>query len=150
MKQEPKAPAPLSKPPSNPRSSFSSITLEDSPADNKSAEHSFTTLLKVGHPILYAQNGGALARHESVVILDWSVAHHESVVIFAHHESVAHHEMVSLGPPRNGESHTSHPLLYARKCGYLGNWSHGHFGVLPMVASPQWTACEQGPSGNGQ
>ena len=63
MKQENKAPAPLSTPPSNPRSPFSSVTLEDSPPGNKSAEHSFTTSLKVDFPILYAQN-------ESVVILD--------------------------------------------------------------------------------
>ena len=63
IKQEPKAPAPARNPPSNPRSSFSSITLEDSPPDSKAVEHSFPTSLKVDRPIFYARN-------ESVVILD--------------------------------------------------------------------------------
>ena len=63
MKQKTEAPAPLPTPPSDPQSSFSSITLEDSPPGNKSAERSFTTSLKADCPIFYAQN-------ESVVILD--------------------------------------------------------------------------------
>ena len=63
MRQENKVPAPPVAPPSLPRSSFSTITLEDTPSEQKSAEHSFTTSLKVGCPIFYAKD-------ESVVILD--------------------------------------------------------------------------------
>ena len=63
IKQEPKAPAPVKTTPSNPRSPFSSITLEDSPPESKSVEHSFTTSLKVGRPVFFARN-------ESVAIVD--------------------------------------------------------------------------------
>ena len=56
-RQETKAPAPPSAPPSLPRSPFSTITSEDAPSERKSVEHSFTTSLKVGCPTFYAKNG---------------------------------------------------------------------------------------------
>ena len=50
-KQERKAPAPVPPPSSTPRSPFSSITLEDSPQDVNSAQHSFTTSLTKDRPV---------------------------------------------------------------------------------------------------
>ena len=63
MKQDKPAPAPPVAPPSLPRSSFSTITLEDTPSETKSAGHSFTTSLKAHCPVFCAKD-------ESVVVLD--------------------------------------------------------------------------------
>ena len=67
MRQENKFPAPSVAqsvaPPSPPRSSFSTITLEDSPSEPKSVERSFATSLQVNCPVFYAKD-------ESVAILD--------------------------------------------------------------------------------
>ena len=50
-KQERKAPAPALPPSSTPRSSFSSITSEDSPQDANSAQHPFSTSLTKDRPV---------------------------------------------------------------------------------------------------
>ena len=50
MRQENKAPAQPSSPSSHPRPSFSSLTLEDTPSDQKSVERSFSTSLKADCP----------------------------------------------------------------------------------------------------
>ena len=62
-KRDRRAPAPAPSPPTNPRSSFSSSTLEDSPRDINVVQHSFSTSMTRERPVCYAQNG-------SVVILD--------------------------------------------------------------------------------
>ena len=63
LRQGKPAPAPSVAPPFLPRSSFPTITLEATPPEPKSVEHSLTTSLKADCPIFYAKD-------ESVVILD--------------------------------------------------------------------------------
>ena len=52
-KQDRRAQNPAPSPSSNPRSSFSSITLEDSPQDINAVQHSFTTSLSKDRPIFF-------------------------------------------------------------------------------------------------
>ena len=108
-KQEKKGPVALPPPPSTPRSSFSSITLEDTPQDANVLEHSFTTSLSKDRPIFYAHN-------DSVVILDTGAT--ANLVCFnwlAHHNdllarrglpkvvSYPAHAMFKFGDGRLGE-----------------------------------------------
>ena len=81
-KQEKKAPVALLPVSPTPRSSFSSITLEDAPQDANVLEHSFSTSLSKNRPIFYAHN-------DSVVILDTGAT--ANLVCFnwlAHHNTL--------------------------------------------------------------
>ena len=59
MRQENKVSLPSVVPPSLPRSTFPTITLEDTLPEQKSVGHSFTASLKVGCPIFYARDESA-------------------------------------------------------------------------------------------
>ena len=83
-----KVSAPTPPPSSTPRSPFSSITLEDSPQDVNSAQHSVSTSLTKDRPVFYAQN-------DSVVILDTGAT--ANLVCFSwlarHNRTLERHEV---------------------------------------------------------